>query len=372
VLSRRTFLRATGRALLLGSAVGFGWGWRWEGRARLQGGPDAEVHLLEVPADGPRPRPRRNATLVWDPIHEQVLLFGGRGLEGYLNDVWALRVDPQTLRGEWVPFEPADGEAPVPAPRRGHSAFFAPAPELGRMVIAFGQGGGFFHDVWAFDPGEGRWELWSPQGTEGAPPARYGSVLVYDAVGHRGVGFAGFTTAGRFDDAPAFSLETRRWAELTAPESPRPQRRCLHTGVYDPEGRRLVIFGGQRVGALDDTWALDPETGRWRELVPEEGERPPARFFAVSAYDPQGRRMLLTGGRGQAVYGDLWALDLAPGEEASWKPLRVEGPEATLRALVRHSAAGAFLPEARLWVLFGGQGLDGRDRDDLIALAFPV
>jgi len=166
-------------------------------------------------------------------------------------------------------------------------------------------------------------------GAEGAPPPRYGSVLVYDERERRGVGFAGFTSAGRFDDAPVFELATRRWiGDRTAPESPRPQRRCLHTGVYDLVGHRLVIFGGQRAGALDDTWALDLETGVWRELVPDPASRPPARFFAVSAYDAEGARMLLTGGRGRA-----------------------------------------FIPEERLWVLVGGRDRDGRLLDDVLVLA---
>ena len=373
-LSRRTFLRAMGGALTAALLVP---PTPLRGQGRPEGA-DAVVEVLRLPEGEPRPSPRANATLVWDPVGERLLLFGGLGRQGYLGDVWALQLDGEGGARWNLLSAPEAGEpapTPAPAPRRGHSALFD--PEAGRMVIAFGQGGGFFHDVWAFDPEAGRWEPWSPMGAEGAPPPRYGSVLVYDERERRGVEFAGFTSAGRFDDAPAFELATRRWiGDRTAPESPRPQRRCLHTGVYDPVGHRLVIFGGQRAGALDDTWALDLETGVWRELVPDpdSAARPPARFFAVSAYDAEGARMLLTGGRGRAVYGDLWALDLRRGAGegravAAWRPLRVEGEAEARERLVRHSAAGAFIPERRLWVLVGGRDRDGRLLDDVLVLA---
>ncbi len=43
------------------------------------------------------------------------------------------------------------------------------------------------------------------------------------------------------------------------------------------------------------------------------GGKPAARNGHVAVYDPVGRRMLISGGEGEEIYSDVWALtDLAP------------------------------------------------------------
>src|SRR5262245_48664191 len=42
-----------------------------------------------TPAAGPAPEARRNGVAVHDPVGRRVVIFGGVGAAGYLNDVWA-------------------------------------------------------------------------------------------------------------------------------------------------------------------------------------------------------------------------------------------------------------------------------------------
>ncbi len=81
--------------------------------------------------------------------------------------------------------------------------------------------------------------------------------------------------------------------------------------AYDPSSGRLIMFGGRssETDLLSDTWAYDPATNAWTELMPS-GNLPPARAQPAMAYDPAAHRLIMFGGWDlDADFGDTWAYD---------------------------------------------------------------
>lgn len=106
------------------------------------------------------------------------------------------------------------------------------------------------------------------------------------------------------------------------PTGERPARRSEHTGAFDAEGKRLVLFGGsfgvpQNCGYPvptfeTETWVYDVTCRRWRE---SKAVGPAGRARAASAWVP-GVGLTVFGGRSRVaksgnydLHGDLWAFD---------------------------------------------------------------
>src|SRR5205823_5888513 len=132
----------------------------------------------------------------------------------------------------------------------------------------------------------------------------------------------GWDGRGFIDDIWVLALTgTHAWTQLSIPGA-RPLARAGHSCLYDPNGDRMIVFGGGVPGAYDanDTWALrlsGPPV--WTKLK-ATGTPPPGRSSHSAVYDPHRRRMIVVGGWGNWEEGmDTWALSLegAP----AWTPL---------------------------------------------------
>jgi len=301
---------------------------------------DHEPKWEEItPTTGNSPSPRRSAAAIYNPIDHELILFAGRSSSGDQGDLW--RFDLSAASWEQMTVE---GTGPVP--RFTHNAVYDEVSH--RMVVWSGRkidadGSEFFSDVWALDIENSQWSLLHPSGD--SPNRRYGTAAVYDQMSHALVNFAGFTTAGRFDDTWAFDLGGDGWEELNPDGNP--GARCLHTGAYDSRRGRMIIFGGQRgSGALGDTWALDLNAGVWQELAPGAG--PGGRKFPASIYDEANDRFVVLGGdTGTEKAGSVWALNLA---DDSWQELSHSGQGPT----PRDGALAVYVAPERRLVLFGG------------------
>jgi len=132
------------------------------------------------------------------------------------------------------------------------------------------------------------------------------------------------------------------------------------TVVWDPDDRELLVYGGANTAsstALSDLWAYRPATGAWTQLVPTN-TAPPGRFGAAGVWDPIGKRLLLFGGQagaggGAAFRGDVQAYSPAANTWTTLAPGGASGdPTARSRAsLVWDNSAGRLL-------LFGGETVD--------------
>ena len=132
--------------------------------------------------------------------------------------------------------------------------------------------------------------------------------------------------AGAVPTAP--SIDAGAWVPLT------PAPRGGQSTIYDPVGKRMVIFGGQVCDEdgdcveTNDVWELtlgdDP---LWRRIEPA-GAPPAVRFGHVAVYDPSGNRMIVWGGENNLTdpptgFNDTWELTL--GVSPTWTELLPDG-----------------------------------------------
>ncbi|MFW6157802.1 MAG: Kelch repeat-containing protein [Planctomycetota bacterium] len=115
--------------------------------------------------------------------------------------------------------------------------------------------------------------------------------------------------------APARALD-RVFHTLMAEPSPR----GLTRPVYDPEHKRIVLFGGDSHDRVhSDTWVYDPGTRTWEQRFPEVA--PPPRAGHVLRWLPEAKRIVLAGGYSRRPLAqDIWTYDVAKNE---WAVLKV-------------------------------------------------
>lgn len=219
---------------------------------------------------GTAPSPRSRSSMVYDPINNRTIVFGGNPNEGScsgaVSDVWVLS-NANGLGGTptWTQLVPAGGP---PSPRLGHSAVYDPANN--RMAV-FGGANACdpgLNDVWVLSNANGlggtpTWTQLTPPGT--LPPTKGGHSAVYDSTTNRMTIFGGGNASGSTNDvwvlAGANGLgDPASWTQLT-PSGPLPNQRSSHTATLDAATQRMTIFGGFAPGRSNDVWVLSNALG---------------------------------------------------------------------------------------------------------------
>ncbi len=137
-----------------------------------------------------------------------------------------------------------------------------------------------------------------------------------------------------------------------------PDSRSFHSAIYEPSGKRMLVFGGRRStissGAennsqvLNDLWAYSPNLKQWSQI--STTNTPSARYLHGSTYDSKRNRMLIFGGKNTSntKLSEVWALDLTT---LIWTQVTVTGTAPSPRA---GSALYFDASADRLFVLAGG------------------
>ncbi len=228
---------------------------------------------LREPANAPAPR--FAAALGYDPVREEVVLFGGLSTEP-LADTWRWNGDT------WFEATPQD----TPSPRV--SASISVNPMTGRALLFGGValGTGAFGDTWEWDG-----ETWTPLPVSG-PEARWAASIVYDPVRGQSLLFGGIDGPTGLNDTWSFQDD---WVKLNPP-SPRPSRRYNHAMAWDEARERIVMFGGFVGGGLttNDTWEWDGQA--WSQASNCGSAPPPVRTEHTMAYHAGTKQMVLYGG----------------------------------------------------------------------------
>jgi hypothetical protein len=129
--------------------------------------PDGVEHawsnpLGAAPSDDFAPIARNNVAMVWDPVHNVSVLFGGSVNNA---ETWAF----DGTAGAWT----FQGIRVSPTGRNQHVMWWDPV--LNRIMIAGGQGGGQLNDIWFWDGVSANWQAVTPN-------LRFGASMAYDST----------------------------------------------------------------------------------------------------------------------------------------------------------------------------------------------
>lgn len=250
------------------------------------------------------PSGRAWASMVYDPVLDAVVLFGGLLFSTgttttALSDTWEFR------QGQWQPLPT------IQSPPARWSAGMAFDPWLGGLVLfgGFNPVLGYLGDTWELTNG-----TWSSVTTPVAPSPRWTPELVFDSVDRYLLLYGGFSaTTGMLGDTWAF--EDGGWLELSAAASPPPREKAVM--VEDPTLPGVVLMGGDvcrpscgpgaYTADLNDTWTY--AGGAWTNVTGSLTQSPPARCCGAAVYDPGTAQVLLFSGSGPTgLQSNVWEL----------------------------------------------------------------
>ena len=114
------------------------------------------------------PSARYDASMAFDPSNGQIILFGGKGASGSVNDTWVF--DARDNANTWTQLIPSSS----PAPRYGASMAFNSSN--GQMTLFGGNGNsGLLNETWVFSA-----NTWTQLTLSNPPSARYGAAMDFD------------------------------------------------------------------------------------------------------------------------------------------------------------------------------------------------
>jgi hypothetical protein len=226
------------------------------------------------------PPVRSGHRMVWDAARGEVVLFGGviAGLGTVYNDTWV-------WNGEtWTQKTPATS----PAPRSG----FAMAYDAARQqVVLFGGAVGSqgTQETWLWDGNN--WTLADPAAK---PPGSGGSAMTYDAAREEIVLFS--------DSNQTWTWNGVNWTQRSS--SSLPSIRSNPAMAYDPVRQVVLQNGGS---GRRETWSWNGSG--WTQLAPADS--PLGTQFHAMVWDDARQRVVLFGGQHgpEQSSADTWLWD---------------------------------------------------------------
>ncbi len=266
---------------------------------------------------GPGPGGRFNHMMVYVPDRHQIFLFGGFGARDRVGDTWLYDIEAN----EWTQLTPQDS----PSPRSDAAIAYDEVNEVVILHDGYCRDDSHPQDTWIYDIVENNWVLMDP---EESPKPQYGHHMIYDSLSRKVVmygghwSYAGTSQHGYSDGVWTYDYISDTWTKVdSATALP---SRYWHNLAHDADSGKMVVFGGSAGGDLlrDDTWLYDVSTGTWERLTTDEN--PSMRCNSAMVYDAIHKKIIMFGGLvefGEPPLNDLWVLDTA---EGTWQEILPE------------------------------------------------
>jgi acetyl esterase/lipase len=263
-----------------------------------------------VTITGSAPKPRVGATLGYDPVNGDLILFGGEYLPGgsaqpvALDDTWELSYKSSANTGTWTQVNGSGCLTTCTgAPPARYGAAADEAPQAGGLVLFGGENlltatesgaPAADDDTWLWN---GSWTQLSPATS---PGPRYGAAFGYDGKNGTDVLFGGDNASSScnascldlLDDTwtLSYAASTRTWSWTQQPGPPAGLTpRDFAAGASAASG--MLLFGGMSGAtgtnvnsdqALGDTWSWNGSA--WTQACPACTLTPPPAIGAGMAY----------------------------------------------------------------------------------------
>jgi len=241
--------------------------------------PDLPFSSGSTGADGPLtfrliPGGRTAPAMAYDPVRQEIVLFGGHSSGLGLDDTWVWR------GGDWIRLQPAN------APADRWSAGMVWDAARGEILLFGGtRNTGRLNDTWAWNGTN-----WIQKTTAAAPSARDSHAMAYDAARQQVVVFG-----GNGGGAETWLWNGTTWTQASPLASP-PGSASSAMAYHTPR-QECVLFGN-----FGQTWVWNGTT--WTQRSPLH--TPAARNFPTLIQDGTSNTLLLVSGGNRL---DLWAWD---------------------------------------------------------------
>ncbi|MCI4346582.1 MAG: hypothetical protein L3K07_07530, partial [Thermoplasmata archaeon] len=312
------------------------------------------------------PAGRYNASMAYDSSAQDIVLFGGYGSSGLLQDTWTFTGGTGWVAVIGGPATTHCSGTTCPSSRFGAGLAYDAG---GSTVVLFGGCGSTcpLGDTWKFTGTA--WTQLTPTctPTSSCPvPKRYGAAMATDPnananyilmFGGRGTG-----TKVLGDSWSFVGGATPTWTLLT-PATP-PSARSGAAMIYDSTDALIVLFGGCDSAScpLADTYTFSGATGgAWTKITCTTG-CPSGRTNAVFADDPPDSYTLMFGGWTPSFPGPVpatgtWSDSWAYGG-GGWTMVPIPNQMPQVQSIPpRYGASMVFDPGVGKVLLFGGCGL---------------
>lgn len=221
--------------------------------------PDLPFASGSTGADGPLtfreiPLGRTGPGMAYDPVRQEVVMFGGYNSGLGLDDTWVWR------GANWIRLLPANS----PPSRWSHRMVWDAARN---EVVLFGgtRTTGRLGDTWTWNG-----TTWTQKAPASSPTARDGHCLVYDAARQRVVLFG-----GNVGGQETWLWDGVNWTQANPVN--RPQATGSSAMAYDAARQECVLFGNH-----GQTWIWNGTDWTQRASL----DVPSARSFGTLTYDP--------------------------------------------------------------------------------------
>ncbi len=267
------------------------------------------------------PSNRFYAAMAYDPVSQKVVLFGGEGDNGNLNDTW-------TFDGtNWTQVT-----TPVAPPVRNGATMAFDVPTQKLVMFGGFDVHKFLKDTWVWD---GATSTWTQMVMKHGPPNATGPELFTDPVTGSAMMFGGYNA---FKKIPAYNNTWKwtgtSWQKLNPNTYPIP--RAWGTGVLDPLRHNVVLTGGEGdTIRTDNTWTWDGTD--WTQVFPTT--QVSAFIGAGSAFDPAAHAVVVFGG-----VAETWSWT-----GTDWVQLTPKNSPSA-----REGVGMAYDPVSRQTIIFGG------------------
>ncbi len=260
---------------------------------------------------GSAPSARMNATLVWDSVDQQLLLYGGMDTSNhYFGDLWSYSPSARS----WTVLK-CTGNGPgartTAAVWDGHE-----------MLVLGGESkDGLLTDFWSYTPVVGTSGRWQNLTSTPMSPRVFQS-LVWDTTDSRLYVFGGLDASGiQLSDFWSYS-SNNGWTQVTPASTQNPLGRQQALGTWDSKDNMLLLMGGYENGQgipFWGFWAYDPKQNAWSFLTPLDNNGAhiiPGRTDATMVWDATDKRAYIYAGAGNGPSGsslnDLWWITSFP------------------------------------------------------------
>jgi len=252
-----------------------------------------------------KPPAREAAAMIYDEFEETVVLFGGEGNSGLLNDTWIWTGGDINTWQEML-------SVGTPPAKRKHAAI-AYDPASSSVILFGGQGqSGVLGDTWRWSGG-----VWTQvTGLTASPSPRAGAQMAYD--GQNLILFGGYTLSGstKVPNGQTWLWNGTSWENVT-PSNSVDSPPAAYYGQMSFDGQTAILYGGitgtvtQNYTASSDQsvksvthQAGSTELWQWNSLDRKwsstKGPEDYERWSETVAYD--GKRVVFFGGKRDYVH----------------------------------------------------------------------